>query len=171
MQNVGFANVDAGILELLRFEIAEVCRVYGTPQSLIGHHEKGSSIRNANIVTADFVSLKKRALLPYAESWIAEIDRKLVRPAARRESLRTGQLRDLSFKYDFRKLDEASEMENVMVAKNALQSGAVTPNETRKRYFGLAPLEGGDDLPLTTGGGPASPSATSPEDGEIGVVL
>lgn len=157
MQTAGFSNVDTGILEMLRFEIAEVARVFGVPQSLIGHHEKGSSVRNANIVTADFTALKKRALLPYAESFIAEIDRKLVRPAAKREYARTGEMRNLSFRYDFKRVDEASEMEQVMVAKNMLQSGAATPNEVRTRYFGLEPLDGGDELPLTTGAGRQGP--------------
>ena len=165
MQSVGFANVDVGILEMLRFEIAEICRVFGVPQSLIGHHEKGSSVRNANIVTADFTALKKRALLPYAQSFISEIETKLVKPAAIREGRRMGQMapRNLSFMYDWKRVDEASEMEQVMVAKNALQSGALTPNETRKRYFGLAPKDGGDDLPGTAGAAIPKPPRPAPQ--------
>ena len=58
---VPFANVDPGIVELLRFEVAEISRIFGVPQGLIGHHEKGSSERNANIVTADFTLLKKKS--------------------------------------------------------------------------------------------------------------
>ena len=171
MQSVGFANVDVGILELLRFEIAEISRVFGVPQSLIGHHEKGSSVRNANIVTADFTALKKRALLPYAESFIAEIEKKLVKPAAIREGRRLETSgRNLGFQYDFKRVDEASEMEQVMVAKNALQSGALTPNETRKRYWGLGPIEGGDTLPLTTGAG-AGPGQNPPRPAPEGSVI
>ena len=150
MVQVPFANVDPGILDLLRFEVAEIARIFGAPQSLIGHHEKGSSMRNANIVTADFTSLKKKALLPYSESFISEIERKLLYPALISEKEKTGVRRDLHFIYDFTKTEEASEMEKVMILKNRAQSGVYTINEIR-RMQGLPPIEGGDVLPGVTG--------------------
>ena len=146
----GFNNVDPNIIELLRFEIAEIARVYGVPQSLIGHHEKGSSIRNANIVTADFNSLKKKALIPYSRSIISEVQKKLVIPAMRLEQSRFGVKKELSFEFDFRINDESSEMETTMVLKNMAQSGVYTINELRKRE-GYPPLPDGDRLPGITG--------------------
>ena len=118
---VGFNNVDIGILDLFRFEVAEISRIYGVPQSLIGHHEKGSSVRNANIVTADFVSLKKKALLPYSESFRAEFERKILTPLRRENSTV-----NLHLEFDFRRTDEASEEEKTNISKNKAQSGIFT---------------------------------------------
>ena len=147
LSKVGFSNVDLGILDLFRFDVAEISRIYGVPQSLIGHHEKGSSVRNANIVTADFTSLKKKALLPYSQSFISEFDRKLIKPLRRENS--TAQT--LVLEFDFRKTDEASEEEKTNISKNKAQSGIFTANEIRRMDWNLPPVEGGDELLQTTG--------------------
>ena len=154
MQSAGWANVDPGLLDMFRFQIAEICRVIPTPQSLIGHHEKGSSVRNANIVMADFLALKKRSLLPLAASYIAEYERKLLQPSIEREFRRTGRIRRLRLRYDFQQWDEAGEAEKTKIVKDEMQSGVFTANEIRRRRYRMRPAEGGDTLPDPAGAGP-----------------
>ena len=144
------ANVDPELLELMRFETAEVSRCMGVPQGLIGHFEKGSAVRNANIVTADFTALKKKALLPYAESISSEVERKLLMPKMMRDEKRFGEVDNLEFIFDFAKVDESSMAERVAIAKNMMQSGAVTRAEVRQ-FLGKKPKAGDDVYPEVTG--------------------
>ena len=124
-------------------KLLRLARIFGVPQSLIGHHEKGSSFRNANIVTADFtLHLRKKALLPYSESFIAEIEKKMIRPMEIRKA-RKGQTEpeNLFFIYDFSRTEEAAEMEKVMILKNMAQSGVYTIQMRVRKKEGLPPIE------------------------------
>lgn len=143
-KTVTMSSVDAQYLELRRFAIDEIARVFGVPPSMI--YEMGRATwSNTEQMAAQFLTF---TLMRWLKAWQAEIRLKLF-TEDERDQFFAEFLTDDLLTVDFAGRATAYGQYRSM--------GVMTANEVRKG-LNLPPAEGGDDLqnPYTTSNPPAS---------------
>jgi HK97 family phage portal protein len=126
--------VDAQLLEQRRFQVADICRIFGVPPHMVGETDKttswGSGIEQLTIAFVQYT------IRPWLERIEQEVNRKLFTGQYYAEFNLDGLLRG----------DTKTRAEYYA---SGIQNGWITPNEVRK-LENLDPHEGGDDLFLQT---------------------
>lgn len=139
--------VDAQLLESRKFQVEEICRVFGVPPWMVGHNEKTTSWGSG--VEAMGSGFVRYTLRRHLHAITNEFNRKLFQSGNKFVQFDTSELEQPSFK-DF---------------TEALRSGLgragerpiFTQNEARSR-FNLPPVEGGDSIEPVSGAKPADPA-------------
>lgn len=139
-----FSSVDSQFLELRRYQIAEIARVFRVPLSLLQDLERVTH-NNAESMGRQFLSL---TLMPWLKAWEGAIHRSLLSPEERATYYAEFLPDDLA-RADFAARFEA-------YAK-AITNGVLNPNEARAAE-NRPPYDGGEQfrLPMNT------ESATAP---------
>jgi HK97 family phage portal protein len=124
--------LDQQFLELRRFSVVEIARVFKVSPVLIGDLER-AVFKNTAELAQQFLTY---TLLPWIEIWIGALTRSLLTPAERNTHFIEFIVEDLL------RADIAARFK---AFKEATGSSWQTPNETR-RLEQLPPIEGGDEL-------------------------
>lgn len=127
----GFSAVDLQLLQLMRFGVEEISRIFGVPPRLIHLFSEGKKVESARYthLAADF---ERHTIAPHARRAGAQLTRKLLPGSAeQRIVLDTRQVRSGS-------LDELAEVVNLLVAR----SGVWKVDEGRA-ILGFGPLPDG----------------------------
>jgi HK97 family phage portal protein len=133
-----FSSVDLQMLELRKFQVAEIARALRIPLHLLGDWER-ATWSNAETAGRQFLSF---TLLPWLELWQQGIARALLSPEERRVLYAEFVVDDLV------RADISGRFE---AYAKAVSNGILTANEVRAME-NRPPLPGGDDLrsPLNT---------------------
>ncbi|KIZ43093.1 MULTISPECIES: phage portal protein [Rhodopseudomonas] len=137
-QSLTFTSVDAQFMEMRKFAIEEIARVFGTPPHML--FEMQRAIRaNAEQMGSEWITY---SLLSWIKKWEGEIRLKLITPEERRTWF-AEFLTD-----DFARADLASRMESY---SKAIAARIINPNEARAME-NRPPYVGGDKFenPNTT---------------------
>ncbi len=148
-----FSSVDLQFIELRRFVIQEVSRVFKVPGTLVNDLDR-ATWRNVEELMRQFV---QTCLMPWAEIWQAALERVLLSPEERRtyfiEAVFDDLLRgDLAARFT--------------AYRQACGGAWLTRNEIRQ-LDNRPPVDDGDELILQAGQGDMAPAAPKkPEDAE-----
>lgn len=141
-------SVDAEFMQLRRFAIEEIARVFRVPPSLLMHLEK-MTLNNAEETGSQFVTF---ALMRWIKQWEGEVRLKLFTADERKAGMFAAFLTD-----DFARADLAKRAD---AYQKLVAARILNPNEVRA-LENRAPYKGGDDFlnPNTTAGTPAQVAA------------
>jgi HK97 family phage portal protein len=143
-ERLTFNSVDLQMLELRRFQVAEIARALRIPLHLLGDWER-ATWSNAETAGRQFLSF---TLLPWLELWQQAIARSLLGPGERAtyyaEFLTDDLVRaDISARFE--------------AYAKAVSNGILSANEVRSME-NRPPLPGGDDLRVPMNSEPATQS-------------
>ena len=130
-QPLTFSSVDAQFLEMRKFAIGEICRVFRVSPHMLAELDR-ASLKNVESLGQEFLS---QSLLPWLKRWEQELALKLLSPDERDQFV-------IEFNVDgFARAD--------LLARSQALSAAVaarilSPNEARSIGFNLPAYEGGD---------------------------
>lgn len=129
-QAVGMSSSDAQYLDLRRFAVEEICRVFRVPPIFVGDYGRAtwgnSEAQGQQLVTY--------CLMPWIKRWEGEIRLKLIPEKDRKKVSAEFLIEDLL------RADTAARYESY---SKAIASKFMNPNEARERE-NLAPYEGGE---------------------------
>lgn len=143
---LSFSSVDLQFLELRRFAVQEIGRVFKVPATFIGDLER-ATWRNVEELSRQFLTF---CLLPWLEVWESAISRVVFTPQERTRFFVEFQTADLL------RGDTAGRF---AAYRNSAGGAWMTPNEVR-RLENLPPVEGGDELIKQAGQSGAVPVPT-----------
>lgn len=151
MQQITMTSEDAQLLETRRFQVEDICRIFGVPPFMVGHNEKttswGSGVEQMSIGFVKYTL--QRHLIPIQQ----EINRK-VWP------------RSLKFFGEFNTagLERGDLKTRYEAYRTALgragEPGYMTVNEIRKKE-NMKPIDGGDELNYGVGANESTLQATA----------
>ncbi|MCM8595182.1 phage portal protein [Accumulibacter sp.] len=157
---VGVTNRDAQFLELRKFQITDIARLFRVPPHMIADLDR-ATFSNIEQQSLEFVM---HTMTPWAERWEASIESDL---------LLDGE--DLEVEFDFTNLMRGDAASRSSYYQSGIQNGWLTRNEARIAE-NLNPLDGLDEplRPLNmveqgaareiqSGGTPSSPRPSSPD--------
>lgn len=127
-EQMAVSAVDAQLIEQLKWSAENVCTAFHVPPYKVGI----GPAPNYNNVEALNVEYYSQALQNPIESIELLIDEGL--------SLAS----DIGVEFDLDQLLRMDTPTRVIAARDAIGSGAMAPNEARKKFFGLGPVKGGD---------------------------
>lgn len=140
---------DLQIIELLRWNLLDICRVFNVPPRMVFEYQTGTRIQgNFGGQSEDFAKFSVR---PHLEVIGAQLTRKLL-PRSNGE---------LFIRLDADELQRGTMAERVNLAKEAVANSLMTPNEARE-ILGLPEIDGGDTLLPMRG----APEPRNTEEGE-----
>ena len=146
----GFSPADLQTIEVLKWGVEDVARVWLMPPRMIGHFHEGFRATRYEAQQEDFERICAR---PNAGRIQAQCTAKLLAPAEKDSALVVRMNTD--------QVGRGSWSEEVDAVDQAVsRGGLLTPNEGRRR-LGYPPLPGGDVL-LSPKGAPPQPGAGSP---------
>ena len=128
--------VDAQLLDVERITRNRVATVYNIPPHMLGDYS-GTSFSSAEQQMMEFLQL---TILPIAEQWEEEFDRKLLTPQDYAAGYR--------FRFDTSALTRADVATTANKHQMAIRGGWMTPNEVR-RTEGLPPVDDGAELMIS----------------------
>lgn len=133
-----FSAVDLQFLELRRYQVAEIARVFRVPLHMLGDLER-ATFSNVEHLGRQFLSF---TLLPHLKLWEGAIRRALLLPGERRDYFAEFLTDDIA------RADLAARFE---AYAKAITNGVLSPNEVRAAE-NRAPYPGGNrySLPLNT---------------------
>lgn len=146
-------STDAQYLELRKFQIQEIARVWRVPLHLIADLER-ITYSNAEILGSQFLTF---CILPMVRIWVDSLSLTLLTPEERRT---------LYIAFDTDSIARADMAARFASYSQAIMSGVLNPNEAR-RLEGRAPYAGGDEfvravnVAPTAGTDPATPPTTT----------
>jgi len=126
---VGVTNKDAQFLELRKFQITDVARLFRVPPHMIGDLDR-ATFSNIEQQSLEFVM---HTMTPWAERWEASIESEL---------LLEGD--DIEVEFDFANLMRGDAASRASFYQSGIQNGWLTRNEARIAE-NLNPLEGLDE--------------------------
>jgi len=126
---VGVTNKDAQFLELRKFQITDIARLFRVPPHMIGDLER-ATFSNIEQQSLEFVM---HTMTPWAERWEASIESEL---------LFDGD--DLEVEFDFANLMRGDAASRSSYYQSGIQNGWLTRNEARIAE-NLNPLDGLDE--------------------------
>jgi len=126
---VGVTNKDAQFLELRKFQITDVARLFRVPPHMIGDLDR-ATFSNIEQQSLEFVM---HTMTPWAERWEASIESEL---------LLEGD--DIEVEFDFANLMRGDAASRASYYQSGIQNGWLTRNEARIAEK-LNPLEGLDE--------------------------
>ena len=137
-QSLTFNSVDVQFLELRKFQIAEIARVFRVPLHMLGDLSD-ATFSNVENMGAEFVTL---TLMPWLKLWEGAIARSLLKPEERSKFYAEFLTDDLA------RADMAA---RCTAYSQAIANGILNPNEVRAME-NRAPYEGGDEYrrPMNT---------------------
>ena len=138
----GFSSVDLQLIELLKFSIQDIARVWMVPLFLLQHFERSAGGWTNSNLTEQWTNFVRFSLNTHIARYTSEWDAKLLRPAERAR-LRTHIDTAPLVMGDLRSVADTLE---VLVAKAAIW----TPEEARA-YTGRGPVPQGQSLRQPTG--------------------
>ena len=145
-----FTTIDLAVIDVMRWTVEDIARLYGVPPHMIGHMESnnawGTGLDNLSI---GFV---QNCLRRHAERLESALNRVLLTT----EELDSG----LVIRIDLSGAGYGSEDSRMGLAERAVRGGLMTVNDARSRYLGLQEISGGDEL--------HAPQGQRPEDGGKG---
>lgn len=143
-------NVDAQFLQSRMFQVEEIGRWFGVPPHLLGLTEKTTSWGQG-------IAEQNRGLARYTlQPWTTRIQERLsgLVPTSRHAE------------FDYSQLLAPAPEDMVALVLSQVNGGLITPNEGRGQ-LNLPPVDGGNDLRLPPGAGPAAtPPAPAPDNGK-----
>lgn len=142
---------DAQMLEILSFEVEEICRWFRVPPFMVGHTAKstswGTGIEQQNLGFLTY------ALRPYLTRIEQTIRRSLISPAERKTLIAEFKVEGLL------RADTATRMASYATG---VQNGIYKRNEVRG-WENLPPVEGGDDLTVQSQNVPIGQQPPAPQ--------
>jgi HK97 family phage portal protein len=126
---VGVTNKDAQFLELRKFQITDVARLFRVPPHMIGDLDR-ATFSNIEQQSLEFVM---HTMTPWAERWEASIESELLL-----------ECDDIEVEFDFANLMRGDAASRASYYQSGIQNGWLTRNEARIAE-NLNPLEGLDE--------------------------
>ena len=126
---VGVTNKDAQFLELRKFQITDVARLFRVPPHMIGDLDR-ATFSNIEQQSLEFVM---HTMTPWAERWEASIESELLL-----------EVDDIEVEFDFANLMRGDAASRASYYQSGIQNGWLTRNEARIAE-NLNPLEGLDE--------------------------
>ena len=145
----GLSAVDLALVELLRWSVEEICRIWQVPPRMIGHYHAG--LRTESRLSTQAEDFERWSLRPRVNAIQAQLTAKLLTPSEQADGLAVRLLTD-----DVR---AGSFGERVESAGRGFTTGILKRNEAR-RIVRLPPVPGGDEFletPVGAGGGGGPP--------------
>lgn len=130
-QPLTFNSVDSQFLEMRKYAVAEIARLYRTPLHMLMELDR-STPRSIESIGQEFLS---QALLPRLKSFEQELELKLLTPQERARYC-------IEFNVDG--FARADLLTRAQAMSTAVSSRVLNPNEARQMGFGLPAYEGGD---------------------------
>jgi HK97 family phage portal protein len=122
-------SIDAQHLETRRFQVEEVCRIFGVFPIMVGHSDKSATFASSE---AFFSAHVKHTLAPWHESWMQRLDEFVLDGSG-----------PLYAAFDVGYLTEGSMKDRGEFIRTLRETGVLSQNEARE-LVGLDPVAGGD---------------------------
>jgi HK97 family phage portal protein len=124
---ISTSNLDLDLVQMSKFTVEQICRVYRVPPSLIGHTMPGQTGTTAE---QDYLKFVKQCIVPWLTNLEQEVTRKIT---------------PLNYvKFDTNLLLRGDTQARTMRQVSLFNIGALNQNEVRAEE-GLAPIAGGDE--------------------------
>lgn len=149
----GFSALDMQLIELLKWNLEDVARIWGVPPRMIQHYDSG--MRTATSLEQQAEDFDRWSIQPHVARCSEQLTAKLLAPLMDMGAA----TENTKVMMDTETIREGSFSDKVKAIELAVaRGGLMTPNEGRRR-LGLPPIEGGDNL-LMPKGSPADPAMT-----------
>lgn len=145
------SNEDAQFIEVRRFGVEDVCRIFRVPPHLVADLSK-ANYSNVDAMSREFV---QHSLTP----WLTNLEQRFTAALLRPEE------RDQYFvEHDLRGILRGDHESRMRGYQTAIYAGILSPNEARQ-FENLPPREGGDVFlqPVNVAPSPFNPSLKQPE--------
>ena len=154
----GLQPADLAIIELLRWTVEDICRVYSISPARMAQQSGGGAGVRTQKLTDQLTDLERTAVAPVAQLFDSALTKSLLTPAERMAGLRI--VTD-TWSIGLGSLADRAAIADQLVAKAPIW----TPNEARQKLFGMGPLDGGDELMQPKGApGDTLPGGNDPDD-------
>jgi len=141
-REIGFSSVDLQLLEVAKFTVEDIARVYGVPLFLLQVNQGKATEPQGSNLQEQFTAFQRTSLSNHVARITSELTRKL---------LSTEQRRSLRIHIPTERVSMGTMEDVVGIVDIAVQKGAfLTVNEGR-HLFGYPPISGGDELRQPTG--------------------
>lgn len=130
-QAMTFSSVDAQFLELRKYAISEIARIFKVPLHLLMAQDR-SVPRSIEALAQEFITL---TLLPWLTRWKQELELKLLTPEERKI---------YCIEFDVDSFARADLLARSQALSAAVSARILNPNEARAIGFGLPAYDGGD---------------------------
>ena len=130
---------DIATLEILRWGVEDICRIYGVSPARVGQMSGGGAGVRTQSLQDQAADFEKFAIAPVAKIVDSACTKTLLSVAEQMAGLRVVTE---TWSVGLGSLEDRAAMADTLVAKSPIW----TPNEARARLFGLPAVEGGDDL-------------------------
>jgi len=154
-----FSIGDLNVVELLRWTVEDICRVYGVSPSRLGQMSGGGAGVRTQALQDQLTDFEATACRPVARMVDAALTRTLLTPAERMEGM---SVMTETWPIGLGSMEDRANIADQLVARAPI----MTPNEARRRLFGMPPVEGGDGLRESKGAPPSGGDGPPPEGGD-----
>ena len=145
----GMSAIDLELIQLLRWNVEEICRIWQVPPRMVGHYHAG--LRTESRLSTQAEDFERWSLRSYANAVQTQLTAKLLTPEEQGNGLAIRLLTD--------EVRAGSFSERVESAGRGFTTGILMRNEAR-RILRLPPVDGGDaflETPVGAGGGSGPP--------------
>ena len=148
---LAMTSSDAQYIELRKYQLEEICRIYGVPQHKVQNLDR-ATFNNIEHLTMDFVN---SSLMP----WLVRFQK-----TGFRDLLSPNEQKRFYFKFNTDMLVQADQQAMANVASVYIAARVWNPNEARTR-LGMKPYDGGDtyENPNTTSSAAKQVGSTVPD--------
>ena len=142
-----FAVGDLNIVEFLRWTVEDICRIYGIAPARIGQLSGGGAGVRTQVLQDQLTDFEATAIRPVAAMMDAALTRALLTAEEQVSGL---EIKTETWPIGLGSMEDRANIADQLVARAPI----MTPNEARARFFGLPPIEGGDELRESKGAAP-----------------
>ena len=139
-----FSLGDLSVVELLRWTVEDICRVYGVSPSRLGQMSGGGAGVRTQALQDQLTDLEATAIRPVAAILDGALTRGLF---TARERMDGYEVVTETWPIGLGSMEDRANIADQLVARAML----LTPNEARQRFFNLPPIDGGDELLMPKG--------------------
>ena len=137
-----FNATDMQAIEVLKFSVEEICRIYGVSPRMVGHFASGQRVENKVGTQAE--DFWRNAVKPWAQRIEAQLTLKLIKIEERMDGLRVKLLSE--------GVREGSPEERMRNASHGYADGGLITQNEGRAIIGLPPTEDGDKFQVPRGG-------------------
>ena len=139
-----FSIGDLNIVEFLRWTVEDICRVYGVSPARVGQMSGGGAGVRTQALQDQMTDFERTAIRPVAAMCDAALTRALLTPEEQAVGM---EVKTRTWEIGLGSMEDRANIADQLVARAMI----MTPNEARMKYFGLPPIEGGDELVMPKG--------------------
>jgi len=149
-----FATTDTLILELLRWSVEDVARIWGVAPARLGQMSGGGAGVRTQGLQDQLTDFEATAVRPVARMLDGACTHALLTPGEQMSGLR---VQTETWPIGLGSMEDRANISDQLVARAPI----MTPNEARRRFFGLPPVDGGDELRESKGAAATSTDKTT----------